>query len=342
MPHVALKEICTLRQWSPLPRKAFTTSGYPVYGANGQIGYCNSYNHEQPVIAIACRGNSCGNVSLTPPFSYVTANAICAENVRHDILPLYLYYYLKQADFSRCISGAAQAQITQKDLGKLPVPVCSLQQQKLIVNHLQKADKIIRLQQEQIQALHTLKQSFYTECFTTYTQEHACPYGTLAEIATIQCGKQNAGIATGVGPYPFFSCAKTPKRVNHYHFDCECVLLTGNIDFQLHYFNGKFDAYQRTYIIESAHADFSVPYLYAFLEHYIPTLQQQALGGVIKYIRRPMLNNIRVPMLPAPMRQQLGTFALNISRAEQNATQALGKIQQLHNQMLKQFFYNTL
>lgn len=342
MSHVALKEICTLRQWSPLPRKAFTTNGYPVYGANGQIGYCNSYNHEQPVIAIACRGDSCGNVSLTPPFSYVTANAICAESVRHDILPLYLYYYLKQADFSRCISGAAQAQITQKALGELPVPVCSLQQQKFIVKRLQTADNIIRLRQEQLQAIHTLKHSFYTECFTTYPREHMCPYCTLANIATIQCGKQNAGIASGVGPYPFFSCAKTPKRVNHYHFDCECVLLTGNIDFQVHYFNGKFDAYQRTYIIESAHADFSVSYLYAFLEHYIPTLQQQALGGVIKYIRRPMLNSIRVPLLPAPMRQQLGTFALNISRAEQNATQALGKIQQLHNQMLKQFFYNTL
>lgn len=342
MPHVALKEICTLRQWSPLPRKAFTTSGYPVYGANGNIGYSNRYNHEQPVIAIACRGDSCGNVSLTPPFSYVTANAICAESVRHDILPLYLYYYLKQADFSRCISGAAQAQITQKDLGKLSVPVCSLQQQELIVKRLQTADNIIRLRQEQLQAIHTLKHSFYTECFTTYPREHMCPYCTLADIATIQCGKQNAGIASGVGPYPFFSCAKTPKRVNHYHFDCECVLLTGNIDFQVHYFNGKFDAYQRTYIIESAHADFSVPYLYAFLEHYIPTLQQQALGGVIKYIRRSMLNSIRVPMLPTPMRQRLGTFALNISRAEQNATQALGKIQQLHNQILKQFFYNTL
>ncbi|MBQ9095490.1 MAG: restriction endonuclease subunit S, partial [Akkermansia sp.] len=300
--------------------------------------YSNRYNPEQPVIAIACRGNSCGNVSLTPPFSYVTANAICAESVRHDILPLYLYYYLKQADFSRCISGAAQSQITQKALGELPVPVCSLQQQKLIVKRLQTADNIIRLRQEQLQAIHTLKHSFYTECFTTYPREHTCPYCTLADIATIQCGKQNAGIASGVGPYPFFSCAKTPKRVNHYHFDCECVMLTGNIDFQVHYFNGKFDAYQRTYIIESAHADFSVPYLYAFLEHYIPTLQQQALGGIIKYIRRTMLNNIRVPLLPTPMRQQLGAFALNISRAEQNATQSLCKIQQLHRQMLWQFF----
>jgi len=338
MPHVALKEICTLRQWSPLPRKSFTTSGYPVYGANGQIGYSNRYNHEQPVIAIACRGNSCGNVSLTPPFSYVTANAICAENVRHDILPLYLYYYLKQADFSRCISGAAQAQITQKALGELPIPVCSLQQQKLIVKRLQTADKIIHLQQEQIQAIHTLKHSFYTECFTTYPREHACPYCTLADIATIQCGKQNAGIATGVGHYPFFSCSKTPKRVNHYHFDCECVLLTGNIDFQVHYFNGKFDAYQRTYIIESAHADFSVPYLYAFLEHYIPTLQQQALGGVIKYLRHSMLSAIRVPLLPAFKRQQLSEFSLKISRVSQNATHSLYHTQQLFCQMLQQAF----
>ncbi len=338
MPIVALKDICTLRQGIPLPRKAFTPSGYPVYGANGQIGYSNRYNREQPVIAIACRGDSCGKVSLTPPCSYVTANAICAESVRHDILPLYLYYYLKQADFSRCISGAAQAQITQKDLGKLPIHICPPQQQEFIVKRLQKADKIIQLQQEQIRALHTLKQAFYTECFATYPHEHTCPYCTLADIATIQCGKQNANIATGEGPYPFFSCAKTPKRVNHYHFDSECVLLTGNIDFQVQYFNGKFDAYQRTYIIESAQAGISVPYLYAFLEYYLPGLQQQALGGVIKYIRLSMLNNLRIPLLPAPLRQQLGEFSLKILRAVQNATQSLCLTQQLFKQMLQQSF----
>ena len=63
------------------------------------------------------------------------------------------------------------------------------------------------------------------------------------------------------------------------------------------YYNGKFDAYQRTYIIESENKDvLSVPYLYCYLDRYVEELRKQSIGGVIKYIKLGNLTEAKIPM----------------------------------------------
>ncbi len=75
-------------------------------------------------------------------------------------------------------------------------------------------------------------------------------------------------------------------RINSYSYDCECVLVAGNGELNVKYYKGKFDAYQRTYIVESIDKSIiKVPFIYRFLSIYVETLQNQAIGGVIKYIK---------------------------------------------------------
>lgn len=92
---IKLIDICSPKQWKTIPTDELLDDGYPVYGANGLIGYSNVYNHKDSVIAITCRGASCGSVNITPPFSYVTGNAMCLDEVKHNIDINYLYYFLK-------------------------------------------------------------------------------------------------------------------------------------------------------------------------------------------------------------------------------------------------------
>lgn len=115
---VKLTEICTPKQWKTIPANELLDEGYPVYGANGIIGYYDKYNHENPVVTITCRGATCGTVNITEPKSYITGNAMCLDNVRPDILLEYLYYCLLHYDFSNVISGSAQPQITRQGLEK--------------------------------------------------------------------------------------------------------------------------------------------------------------------------------------------------------------------------------
>ena len=120
----------------------------------------------------------------------------------------------------------------------------------------------------------------------------------LGDYVTIRTGKLDANASSENGKYPFFTCSVTPLKIDIYSYDCECVLVAGNGDLNVKYYNGKFDAYQRTYIIESNDKSIlSVPYLYCFLDKYVETLRTQAIGGVIKYIKLGNLTEAQIPLI---------------------------------------------
>lgn len=75
------------------------------------------------------------------------------------------------------------------------------------------------------------------------------------------------------------------------------MLVAGNGDLNVKYYNGKFDAYQRTYIIEAnGSGKLYMPYLYYFMEDYIDELRKQAIGGVIKYIKLANLTDALIEL----------------------------------------------
>ena len=117
----------------------------------------------------------------------------------------------------------------------------------------------------------------------------------IGDITKIKTGKLDANASSEDGEYPFFTCSKEPLRISTYSYDCECVLVAGNGDLNVKYYNGKFDAYQRTYIIEdNSDGRLFMPYLYYFMEGYVEELRKQAIGGVIK------LGNLTDAMIELP------------------------------------------
>ena len=120
----------------------------------------------------------------------------------------------------------------------------------------------------------------------------------LGEIAKIQTGKLDVNAQKIDGRYPFFTCARKPTRIDTYGFDCECVLVAGNGDLNVKYYNGKFDVYQRTYVIEILKRDvLNTRFLYYFLNKYLERLRYLSIGGVIKYIKLGYLTDIKLPKL---------------------------------------------
>ena len=115
----------------------------------------------------------------------------------------------------------------------------------------------------------------------------------LGDLVNIKTGKLDANQADENGKYPFFTCSKEISKINSYSYDCECVLIAGNGDLNVKYYNGKFEAYQRTYILTSTDVNtLSNKYLYWFMNRYIVQLRNQSIGGVIKYIKLGDLTNI--------------------------------------------------
>ncbi len=135
---VSLTDICTPKQWHTLSQRELKASGVPVFGANGYIGFTDAPNHEEDVIAITCRGATCGNVNLIKGPSYVTGNSMCIEGLSQKVLSEYLYEVLKCVGMNKVITGSAQPQITRASLEKLMIPVPSKEQQQAWLNALSK------------------------------------------------------------------------------------------------------------------------------------------------------------------------------------------------------------
>lgn len=116
----SLGEVADLYQPQTLSEKDLISNGkYFVYGANGIIGKYNEYNHENPMIAVACRGNSCGVINITQPFSWITGNAMVVKPKSDYICIDYLKYSLLNGNIEKTISGSAQPQITRTNLAPL-------------------------------------------------------------------------------------------------------------------------------------------------------------------------------------------------------------------------------
>lgn len=119
----------------------------------------------------------------------------------------------------------------------------------------------------------------------------------IGDLTKIRTGKLDANASSEYGQYPFFTCSKEPLKISTYSYDCECVLVAGNGDLNVKYYNGKFDAYQRTYIIEdNGKGKLYIPYLYYFMDGYVEELRKQSIGGVIKYIKLGNLTNALIEL----------------------------------------------
>ncbi|POZ55072.1 hypothetical protein LYSIN_03369 [Lysinibacillus sphaericus] len=192
MRNIELKYLCSPKQWKTVAASNLISNGYPVYGANGIIGYHTEYNHEFPTILVTCRGATCGEVNICKPFSYVNGNAMALDDLDVSKINIkYLYYYLKHRGFKDIISGSAQPQIIRSTIEKIKIPLIELEIQEKIVETLDKVNCMLSKRQSQIVALDELIQSLYLEMLY---QEDAPYFVKIGEvIESIEAGWSVSG-----------------------------------------------------------------------------------------------------------------------------------------------------
>jgi len=134
----------------------------------------------------------------------------------------------------------------------------------------------------------------------------------LAEIGgltNIRTGKLDANASSPDGEYPFFTCSREALRIDSYAYDCDAIIVAGNGDLNVKHYIGKFNAYQRTYIIEISKTDqLDSRYLFHFMNKYIEKLRALSIGGVIKYIKLGMLTDAKIPLPPLPEQRRIAAI----------------------------------
>lgn len=168
-----LETTCEMYQPKTISTKEMVEDGaYPVFGANGEIGRYDKFNHETPQLLVTCRGATCGAINISKPFSWITGNAMVVRPKTASLSTDFLELALRGGiDVATAITGSAQPQITRTNLNPLEIsyPI-TLDEQNTVVKRLNalrtQSQTLQSLAQRKLAALDELKQSLLQQAFS--------------------------------------------------------------------------------------------------------------------------------------------------------------------------------
>ena len=139
---------------------------YPVFGANGIIGHYKDYNHASPQICIACRGNTCGVLNYSLPFSWITGNSMVINvDSASGVNKRFLFHLLSTVEYSPLISGSGQPQIVRGPLRKLRITLPDKQYQDKNAQIIDCLIEKSNVEKALLRKLQTQKNFFLTAVF---------------------------------------------------------------------------------------------------------------------------------------------------------------------------------
>lgn len=179
-----LGEICSPKQWPILSQTKMSPTGYPVYGANGHIGYHSTSTHERPVILIGCRG-SCGTVTLAPANIYASGNAMALDDLDEErVDQRFLAHYLKHRGFAEVTTGSSQPQITRQNIVRVPVPLPQLRQQRRIADILDHAHALRTQRLRSVELMLSLRASMLESILRQFDERAGWNRKQLLELVS--------------------------------------------------------------------------------------------------------------------------------------------------------------
>jgi type I restriction enzyme, S subunit len=131
---VKLGDITEIKYGKGLPVNKFKDTGFPVFGANGVIGFYDQYLFEDEQLLISCRGANSGTLNYSPKKCYITNNSLIVDFlVEQNQLRKTFFYFLQSANKERLVTGTAQPQVTINNAVELDVNLPPLSEQHRIV-----------------------------------------------------------------------------------------------------------------------------------------------------------------------------------------------------------------
>lgn len=118
----------------------------------------------------------------------------------------------------------------------------------------------------------------------------------LLDVCNIKTGKLDSNAAVEGGVYPFFTCAPNPLAIDSYMFDEDAILLAGNNaqgNFHIQRYSGKFNAYQRTYVITAKYG-WDIDYIKYSIEISLNHLKRISQGSQTKFLTMTMLDEFYI------------------------------------------------
>ena len=238
-------------------------------------------------------------------------------------LPKYLLYTLMSEYVQLQIrrinqTGSIVSNLNISSLKELKIPLHSFEEQKKIANILSAIDDKIQINNQINQELEAMAKSLYDYWFVQFDfpDQNGKPYKSsggkmvynpelkreipegwgVTKVGELQIatGKRDANFGTENGKYDFWTAANSPIKADEFSFEGKAILIAGNGNFYVNFTEGKFEAYQRTYVIQSEDENMLI-FMYMACLQSAEKLRKGSNGSIIKYITISDVNNISSP-----------------------------------------------
>ena len=355
MDYVKLKDVCTINMGQSPSSDSYNENGHgvPFFQGNADFGerypvtkkWCSAptkmaapedilISVRAPIGAMNYAKEECcigrGLAALTPN--------------RAKVSPEYIFWLLKgkNEELNSKGTGSTFKAIGRNILEETLVPDISLEKQTECSIILEKVYRVILSRKQQLQKLDELVKARFIELFgDPELNPRGLPVLPWNAVFLTTTGKLDSNAMVENGRYPFFTCAKESYKIDSYAFDCEALLLAGNNAagiYDVKHYKGKFNAYQRTYVLRLMNEKWSYILFKRQLEDKLQYLQSQSKGTNTRYLTLGILNELRFVVPPVAEQEQFAVFVEQTDKSKVAVQKALDEAQLLFDSLMQQYF----
>lgn len=237
----------------------------------------------------------------------------------------------------RIAQGTKIYSISSKNFSECYIGLPSKPEQTKIATLLRLIDERIITQNKIIEKLQSLIKGIAQHCIKESTSGNT--YVKLGDICQITTGKLDANAQVDNGIYPFFTCAEQPFKIDSFAFDTEALLISGNganLGY-INYYHGKFNAYQRTYVLDIFSEN--IQYIKWALKVLLPKrIAIEKSSSNTPYIVLSTLSDLRLPIPNKSIQCHIAKLMQSLERKLSSQIALNGSYNRLKQYLLRQMF----
>jgi type I restriction enzyme S subunit len=338
-------DFIVLQRGFDLTHKNRVDGSIPVVSSSGVSYFHNEAKAKGPGIVTGRKG-SLGKVFLIEEDFWPHDTSLWVKEFKgNDIY--YVKYFLESLKLERFDEASSVPTLNRNNVHRLKVVFPPLEEQRKSAKVLSTWDKAISTTKCLVDNSKKSRKYLKRQLFTGRTRlfdgsgkpfEYEWKKERLSHLCDIKTGKKDVNEGNPKGVYPFFTCANKPTKSDSYTYDCEALLIAGNgMLGKTHYYNGKFEAYQRTYILSSFELKIKVNYLHQYILYWLARdIDREKQHGAMPYIKLGLLQNFNVNLPCLEEQKKIATVLTNADKEIELLEQQLADLKQEKKALMQQ------
>ncbi len=311
--------------------KHLSPGDIPVFGTGGLMTHVSDFLYEEDAIGIGRKGTIDKPYLINGPFWTVDTLFWCTSK-------LSLYYTLqviKQINLKKYDEGSTLPSLSSSNLKNITVNIHNRDLIDRISTSLSQIDNLIKIQREKLELVNSSKNKISRSIFENLIGEKVY----IENLCQITTGKLDANAMEINGKYRFYTCAKNYYSINSYAFDDDVLLISGNganVGY-IHSYNGKFNAYQRTYVLHTFSCN--KQFLNYSLKEFLPKrIFSTFNGGNTPFITKDVISKMKLPLPNISDQDKIANILSQMDKLIEIEEKKLEQLEKMKKYHLQQFF----